>query len=84
MLQQYTFNIPDNVQAKQLLDYILRTNIFELNEKKEPDSVSSTDFWGELPFEVKQDIELAQEQMKQGKVKPHDKILEKYKSWIIK
>ena len=34
-MQQYTFTIPENLQAKELLNYILRTNIFHVESVKE-------------------------------------------------
>ena len=34
-MQQYTFTIPDNLQAKELLNFILRTKIFHLNTSTE-------------------------------------------------
>ena len=34
-MQQYTFTIPENLQAKELLNFILRTNIFNVESFNE-------------------------------------------------
>ncbi len=33
-MQEYTFTIPDNLHARELLNFILQTNIFHVNSFK--------------------------------------------------
>ena len=88
-MQQYTFNIPNNSQAKELLNYILRSKIFQINEIKEikqdtqiDNNISPIDFWEDLPASLKQSILESKEQARAGKIKSHSEITSKYKSWL--
>ena len=90
-MQQYTFNIPNNIQAKELLNYILQTNIFRVNSVQEINSnnevindTTSIDFWDNLPASLKQSILKAKEQAKNGNVKSHKEITLKYSKWLSK
>ncbi len=42
------------------------------------------DFWDELPDGVKADVEEAFLQSEEGKGKPHNSVMKKYKRWLSK
>ncbi len=88
-MQQYTFTIPDNLHAKELLNFILRTQIFKvdsLNETviafKQKEIEKKTDFWDEISNELKQEIYEAKQEIKEGKVKTHQEVFQKYEAWL--
>ncbi|HEY8929019.1 MAG TPA: hypothetical protein VIM55_07500 [Mucilaginibacter sp.] len=47
--------------------------IFENNEK---------DFWTDLPEHVKSGIERARQQVREGKLTPHDEVMKKYAKYL--
>ena len=59
-MQQYTFTIPDNLQAKELLNFILRTKIFyiksslEINDRKNRQSKMLEEDLTEAFYEIQQ------------------------------
>ena len=72
-MQQYVFTIPDNLQAKELLNFILKTNIFKVKEIKK-------DFWEELPENVKVSINKGIKQAKNGQLTPHNEVMQNVKA----
>jgi len=72
-MEQYTFTIPDNLQAKELLNFILKTNIFKVKEVKK-------DFWEELPENVKASINKGIKQAKNGQLTPHNEVMQNIKA----
>jgi predicted transcriptional regulator len=45
---------------------------------------SSTDFWDELPEEVKQSIQIGLAQAERGEVIPHEEVMKKHEKWLSK
>jgi predicted transcriptional regulator len=43
---------------------------------------SQTDFWDELPNEVKASIEIGLKQAENGEVIPHEEVMKKYEKWL--
>ena len=40
------------------------------------------DFWDEIPQQLKNEIKEAQQEIKDGKIKNHTEVINKYKSWL--
>lgn len=62
-----------SISDKSLLNQI--SNLINVHE-------AETDFWSELPVQVRDDVEEAQLQAKQGKGKSHKAVMTKYKQWL--
>ena len=73
---QYTFTIPDNLDAKKLLNSIIQTQIFKVV------SVKETNFTEEMPDELQKEIEKSKQEIKAGKIKSHETVMQKYQEWL--
>jgi len=72
---------------------ILKSDLFELINKVEDKNIllaiytilspyrvtEQQDFWNDIPQELKQEIKDAKQEVREGKIKSHENIMQKYK-----
>ena len=70
------YNLIDNIEDNKILTAIY-TILHSYNRTKE-----HTDFWDEILQQLKSKIKKARQEIKDGKVKNHNEVINKYKAWL--
>ena len=84
MLPLYKLNMMDITLKYKIVEKIIQSNDDSLlNEIKSLIGLSETDFWAELPTEVKQSINKAKAELDRGEGIPHSQVMSEIKSRFL-